>query len=126
MLFYYNNLYFEQRQESNDYCRRLKFTDILATTHQRLVKYPLLLDSINKSTPTKHSDYSSVEQSSKCCRDILNHVNNEIKEADDIHRLEELSKLIEDKRVLDKEEKGEEKDKEGEGVGFQATLYFHF
>lgn len=89
----------------------------MATTHQRLVKYPLLLDSINKSTPAKHPDYPSVEQSSKCCRDILNHVNNEIKEADDIHRLEELSKLIEDKRVLDKDS-GEEKDKEGEGVGF--------
>ena len=104
-----------QRQEANDYCRRLKFSDIMATTHQRLVKYPLLLDQINKSTPVKHSDYSPVEQCSKCCRDILNHVNNEIKIADDKHRLEELSKLIEDKRVLDKDNDGE-KEKEGEGV----------
>jgi RhoGEF, Guanine nucleotide exchange factor for Rho/Rac/Cdc42-like GTPases len=93
----------------------------MATTHQRLVKYPLLLDQINKSTPVKHPDYSSVEKCSKCCRDILNHVNDEIKIADDKHRLEELSKLIEDKRALDKDKENEkEKEKEGEGVS-EAT-----
>lgn len=86
---FYSNLSIsltQQRQESNDYCRRLKFTDIMATTHQRLVKYPLLLDQINKSTPSKHPDYADVEQSSRCCREILNHVNDEIKAAEDIHR----------------------------------------
>ncbi|XP_066932997.1 rho guanine nucleotide exchange factor 12-like isoform X3 [Clytia hemisphaerica] len=105
---------FMTRQEANDYCRRLKFSDIMATSHQRLVKYPLLLDQINKSTPAKHPDYSPVEQCARCCRDILNHVNNEIKIVDDKHRLEELSKFIEDKRVLDKDNDGE-KEKEGEG-----------
>ncbi|XP_057302148.1 rho guanine nucleotide exchange factor 12-like isoform X2 [Hydractinia symbiolongicarpus] len=102
---------FMVKQESHRLCRRLKFTDIIASTHQRLVKYPMLLGGINKVTPPPHGDYKNVERSTKCCKDILNYVNSEIKETENKLRLEELAKKIEDKRTQDTSEKEKENDK---------------
>lgn len=88
----------------------------MASSHQRLVKYPLLLDSICKSTPPSHPDLKDVENCSRCCREILNHVNDEIKIAEDKLRLEELSRKIEDKRVIEKDKDENKENNQGEGV----------
>lgn len=79
------------------------------------MKYPLLLDSICKSTPPIHNDLKNVERCSRCCRDILNHVNDQIKIAEDKLRLEELSRIVEDRRVSD--------EKEEAGVGFKKEFF---
>ncbi|XP_047130651.1 rho guanine nucleotide exchange factor 11 isoform X1 [Hydra vulgaris] len=92
---------FMTKQETHRWCRRLKFTDILASTHQRLSKYHLLLASILKVTPTSHPDYKPVEKCYDCCVHLLNTVNAEMKEAENNLRLEELAKKIEDTRKLD-------------------------
>ena len=78
----------------------------------------MLLQGINKATPPPHSDYKNVDRCTKCCKDILNHVNQQIKEAENILRLEELKLKIEDKREVekDKDKQDGEKEKEGKTV----------
>ena len=88
-------------KESHPLCNRLKFTDLMAKSHQRLVKYPLLLQRILDATSANHKDNLILEQSVQLSKDILNHVNDEIKEAENELRLEELQKKVEDKRTLD-------------------------
>lgn len=96
------------KQEMHPLCRRLKFTDIIAKTHQRLVKYPLLLERVGKATSPSHDDFKNLENCAQYCKDILNHVNNEIKEAEDNLRLIELNKKVEDRRTAEKETDEEE------------------
>ena len=106
-------------------CRRLQFGAILASTNQRLVKYPLLLDSLNKEKKdSSDADYDKVAEAAKCCRHILNYVNDAIKQCEDEARLKELSTLIEDRRstktTLDESSEGydgEEKPKKEVQVG---------
>ena len=73
----------------------------MAKSHQRLVKYPLLLQRILDATSANHKDNLILEQSVQLSKDILNHVNDEIEEAENELRLEELQKKVEDKRTLD-------------------------
>eukprot|EP00794_Sanderia_malayensis_P011167 gene11167-12340_t len=91
---------FMARQEESRHCRRLKFNDIMATTHQRLTKYPLLLREILKHTPAPLPEHKEVEKCQRCCKDILNHVNEAIAESENRWRLLELSKII-DKKALE-------------------------
>lgn len=53
-------IFFWQRQEESKYCRRLKFTDIMANTHQRLTKYPLLVREMLKSTSCEFESISGL------------------------------------------------------------------
>ena len=104
----------------------MQFQDILASTHQRLTKYPLLLESLNKTQKDTDSDYEKVAEAAECCRHILKYVNDSIKRCDDELRLKELATLIEDRRNKNSEELGndggteERTDKEVPvGVSFQ-------
>uniref|UniRef100_A0A3B1J789 Rho guanine nucleotide exchange factor 12 n=1 Tax=Astyanax mexicanus TaxID=7994 RepID=A0A3B1J789_ASTMX len=72
---------FMQEAESNRLCRRLQLKDIIPAEMQRLTKYPLLLENIAKYTDdAKEKD--KVRRAADCCRKILNHVNQAVKESE--------------------------------------------
>uniref|UniRef100_A0A3B4WB70 DH domain-containing protein n=1 Tax=Seriola lalandi dorsalis TaxID=1841481 RepID=A0A3B4WB70_SERLL len=64
-------------------CRRLQLKDIIPIEMQRLTKYPLLLENIAKSTEDLE-EKEKIQQSAECCRKILNHVNEEVKEMENL------------------------------------------
>uniref|UniRef100_A0A8C5C4M3 Rho guanine nucleotide exchange factor 12 n=1 Tax=Gadus morhua TaxID=8049 RepID=A0A8C5C4M3_GADMO len=82
---------FIQEAESNRLCRRLQLKDIIPVEMQRLTKYPLLLDNIIKYTGTEKD---KLKQASDCCRKILSHVNQAVKESEDKQRLEDYQRRL--------------------------------
>ncbi|KAJ7414928.1 Rho guanine nucleotide exchange factor 12 [Willisornis vidua] len=72
---------FVQDAESNPLCRRLQLKDIIPTEMQRLTKYPLLLDNIAKYTELPE-EKEKVKKAADHCRQILNHVNQAVKESE--------------------------------------------
>nr|XP_045226840.1 rho guanine nucleotide exchange factor 12 isoform X4 [Macaca fascicularis] len=84
---------FVQDAESNPLCRRLQLKDIIPTQMQRLTKYPLLLDNIGKYTewPTERE---KVKKAADHCRQILNYVNQAVKEAENKQRLEDYQRRL--------------------------------
>ncbi|CAL8361291.1 unnamed protein product [Merluccius merluccius] len=84
---------FIQEAESNRLCRRLQLKDIIPVEMQRLTKYPLLLDNIIKYTDNA-AEKDKVKQASDCCRKILNHVNQAVKESEDKQRLEDYQRRL--------------------------------
>ncbi|CAB1316675.1 unnamed protein product, partial [Coregonus sp. 'balchen'] len=84
---------FMQEAESNRLCRRLQLKDIIPVEMQRLTKYPLLLESIAKYTEdTEERD--KVKRAGECCREILNYVNQTVKEAENKQRLEDYQRRL--------------------------------
>ncbi|XP_028320102.1 rho guanine nucleotide exchange factor 12 isoform X2 [Gouania willdenowi] len=84
---------FVQEAESNRLCRRLQLKDIIPVEMLRLTKYPLLLDNIAKYTDdTVEKD--KVKQAADCCRKILSHVNQAVKESEDKQRLEDYQRRL--------------------------------
>ncbi|XP_060769311.1 rho guanine nucleotide exchange factor 12 isoform X2 [Neoarius graeffei] len=84
---------FVQEAESNRQCRRLQLKDIIPVEMQRLTKYPLLLENIAKYTDDAE-EKSKVKRACECCRQILNHVNEEVKEAENKQRLEDYQRRL--------------------------------
>ncbi|XP_056905599.1 rho guanine nucleotide exchange factor 12 isoform X2 [Takifugu flavidus] len=84
---------FIQEAESNRLCRRLQLKDIIPIEMQRLTKYPLLLDNIAKYTDNT-AEKDKVKQAADCCRKILNHVNQAVKESEDKQRLEDYQRRL--------------------------------
>uniref|UniRef100_A0A8C6Z8P9 DH domain-containing protein n=1 Tax=Nothoprocta perdicaria TaxID=30464 RepID=A0A8C6Z8P9_NOTPE len=72
---------FVQDAESNPLCRRLQLKDIIPTEMQRLTKYPLLLDNIAKYTELPE-EKEKVKKAADHCRQVLNHVNQAVKESE--------------------------------------------
>lgn len=85
---------FIQEAESNPQCRRLQLKDIIPFEMQRLTKYPLLLQNIANLTE-EEEEKQRVQKAAECCRQILNHVNTEVRE------MENKMKLIDYQRRLD-------------------------
>uniref|UniRef100_A0A8C7W8M8 Rho guanine nucleotide exchange factor 12 n=1 Tax=Oncorhynchus mykiss TaxID=8022 RepID=A0A8C7W8M8_ONCMY len=84
---------FMQEAESNRLCRRLQLKDIIPVEMQRLTKYPLLLENIAKYTDdTVEKD--KVKKAGDCCRNILNHVNQAVKESENKQRLEDYQRRL--------------------------------
>ncbi|XP_042153015.1 rho guanine nucleotide exchange factor 12 isoform X3 [Oncorhynchus tshawytscha] len=84
---------FMQEAESNRLCRRLQLKDIIPVEMQRLTKYPLLLENIAKYTDdTVEKD--KVKKAGDCCRKILNHVNQAVKESENKQRLEDYQRRL--------------------------------
>uniref|UniRef100_A0A8C6PHT6 Rho guanine nucleotide exchange factor 12 n=1 Tax=Nothobranchius furzeri TaxID=105023 RepID=A0A8C6PHT6_NOTFU len=79
---------FIQEAESNRLCRRLQLKDLIPVEMLRLTKYPLLLDNIVKYTGQK------VKQAAECCRRILSHVNQAVKESEDKQKLEDYQRRL--------------------------------
>uniref|UniRef100_A0A665V9D4 Rho guanine nucleotide exchange factor 12 n=1 Tax=Echeneis naucrates TaxID=173247 RepID=A0A665V9D4_ECHNA len=84
---------FIQEAESNRLCRRLQLKDIIPVEMLRLTKYPLLLDNIAKYTDNT-VEKDKVKQAADCCRKILNHVNQAVKESEDKQRLEDYQRRL--------------------------------
>ncbi|XP_048471303.1 rho guanine nucleotide exchange factor 12 [Rhincodon typus] len=84
-----------QEAQSNPQCRRLQLKDIIPTEMQRLTKYPLLLENIAKNTdPEQHEEKKKVKKAAECCRQILNFVNQAVKEAENKQRLEDYQRRL--------------------------------
>ncbi|XP_037604893.1 rho guanine nucleotide exchange factor 12-like isoform X1 [Sebastes umbrosus] len=84
---------FMQEAESNRLCRRLQLKDIIPVEMQRVTKYPLLLDNIAKYTGDGE-EREKVKKAGECCKKILNHVNQAVKEAENKQRLEEYQRRL--------------------------------
>ncbi|XP_052613544.1 rho guanine nucleotide exchange factor 12 isoform X5 [Peromyscus californicus insignis] len=84
---------FVQDAESNPLCRRLQLKDIIPTQMQRLTKYPLLLDNIAKYTEWP-PEREKVKKAADHCRQILNYVNQAVKEAENKQRLEDYQRRL--------------------------------
>ncbi|XP_042354719.1 rho guanine nucleotide exchange factor 12-like [Plectropomus leopardus] len=84
---------FMQEAESNRLCRRLQLKDIIPVEMQRVTKYPLLLDNIAKYTEDGE-EREKVKRAGECCKKILNHVNQAVKEAENKQRLEEYQRRL--------------------------------
>ncbi|XP_044077360.1 rho guanine nucleotide exchange factor 12-like isoform X2 [Siniperca chuatsi] len=84
---------FMQEAESNRLCRRLQLKDFIPVEMQRVTKYPLLLDKIAKYTEDGE-ERDKVKKAGECCKKILNHVNQAVKEAENKQRLEEYQRRL--------------------------------
>uniref|UniRef100_A0A1A7WW15 Rho guanine nucleotide exchange factor (GEF) 12b n=2 Tax=Iconisemion striatum TaxID=60296 RepID=A0A1A7WW15_9TELE len=84
---------FMQEARSNRMCRRLQLKDIIPVEMQRVTKYPLLLENIAKYTEDGE-EKEKVKKAGKCCKNILNHVNQAVKEAENKQRLEEHQRRL--------------------------------
>ncbi|XP_017596223.1 PREDICTED: rho guanine nucleotide exchange factor 1-like [Corvus brachyrhynchos] len=60
---------------------------------QRLTKYPLLLLSITKCTEVA-AERAKVEQAAECCRQILNHVNQEVRDMENLMKLKDYQRRL--------------------------------
>ncbi|NXN94982.1 ARHGB factor, partial [Rhinopomastus cyanomelas] len=85
---------FMQEAESNPQCRRLQLKDLIISEMQRLTKYPLLLENIIKHTEVGTSEHDKLCRARDQCRDILKHVNEAVKRAENRHRLEGYQKRL--------------------------------
>ncbi|XP_044290818.1 rho guanine nucleotide exchange factor 1 isoform X2 [Varanus komodoensis] len=84
---------FIQEAESQPRCRRLQLKDIIPIEMQRLTKYPLLLHNIAKCTE-EAEERQKVEQAAECCRQILNHVNQEVRNMENLLRLKDYQRRL--------------------------------
>lgn len=78
------------KAEADKMCRRLQLKDLLPTALQRLTKYPLLFENLLKVTirvsPEKTEEADAIRTALTSSRDILNHVNQAVREAEDTHK----------------------------------------
>ncbi|XP_025869511.1 rho guanine nucleotide exchange factor 1 isoform X5 [Vulpes vulpes] len=84
---------FVQEAESRPRCRRLQLKDMIPTEMQRLTKYPLLLQSIGQNTE-EPAEREKVELAAECCREILHHVNQAVRDMEDLLRLKDYQKRL--------------------------------
>ncbi|XP_071744698.1 uncharacterized protein [Lepeophtheirus salmonis] len=74
-------------------CRRLGLESILPVEHQRLVKYPLLLEQLSKQTP-EDSSYSTIKNCVERTKFILDSIDKRVAEAQNLQRLAEIQKNL--------------------------------
>ncbi|XP_069041386.1 rho guanine nucleotide exchange factor 1 isoform X2 [Lepisosteus oculatus] len=84
---------FIQEAESKPQCRRLQLKDIIPIEMQRLTKYPLLLENIAKSTDDE-AEKNRIQQAADCCKKILNHVNDEVKNMENLLSLKDYQRRL--------------------------------
>ncbi|XP_008565448.1 PREDICTED: rho guanine nucleotide exchange factor 1 [Galeopterus variegatus] len=84
---------FVQDAESRPRCRRLQLKDMIPTEMQRLTKYPLLLQSIGQNTE-EPAEREKVELAAECCREILHHVNQAVRDMEDLLRLKDYQRRL--------------------------------
>ncbi|XP_064237314.1 rho guanine nucleotide exchange factor 1 isoform X7 [Aotus nancymaae] len=84
---------FVQEAESRPRCRRLQLKDMIPTEMQRLTKYPLLLQSIGQNTE-ESTEREKVELAAECCREILHHVNQAVRDMEDLLRLKDYQRRL--------------------------------
>nr|XP_018910906.1 PREDICTED: rho guanine nucleotide exchange factor 11 isoform X3 [Bemisia tabaci] len=89
--------------EGNPMCRRLQLKDIIPTGMLRLTKYPLLFENLAKYTRMERSEEEMrmVLRALERSKEILNYVNQAVREAEDQHRLADIQRKL-DKTSFDK------------------------
>nr|CAD7429056.1 unnamed protein product [Timema monikensis] len=80
--------------EGNPLCRRLQLKDIIPTGMQRLTKYPLLFENLAKHTEEGTEELSGVQRALERSKEILNHVNQAKREAEDHQRLSDIMRRL--------------------------------
>lgn len=86
---------FLNEAEMNSVCRRLQLKDILPTGWQRLTKYPLLLENLVKYSKGCDSDeVNRLQRALERSKEVLNHVDSAIKEAENHNRLLEIQRRL--------------------------------
>uniref|UniRef100_A0A8R1TWK1 Rho guanine nucleotide exchange factor 12 n=1 Tax=Onchocerca volvulus TaxID=6282 RepID=A0A8R1TWK1_ONCVO len=80
--------------ECNPLCRKLQLKDMLPVEMQRLVKYPLLLETIAKYTQEPSEEQTKILNSVNSAKRILSAVNTAKRNAENLRRLEELQKRL--------------------------------
>ncbi|CAG9534137.1 unnamed protein product [Cercopithifilaria johnstoni] len=80
--------------ECNPLCRKLQLKDMLPVEMQRLVKYPLLLETIAKYTQEPSEEQTKILNSVNAAKRILSAVNTAKRNAENLRRLEELQKRL--------------------------------
>ncbi|KAF1747163.1 hypothetical protein GCK72_023624 [Caenorhabditis remanei] len=88
--------------ESNPVCRKLQLKDMIPVEMQRLVKYPLLLETIAKYTTEPSEEQDCLLRTVASAKRILSAVNTAKRNAENLRRLEELQKRT-DTSPFDKE-----------------------
>ncbi|VDN03895.1 unnamed protein product [Thelazia callipaeda] len=80
--------------ECNPLCRKLQLKDMLPVEMQRLVKYPLLLETIAKYTQEPSEEQTKILNSVNSAKRILSAVNTAKRNAENLRRLEELQRRL--------------------------------
>ena len=75
-------------------CRRLQLHDMLAWEHQRLVKYPLLLEQIVKHSDAANPELDLIKEVTVRTREILDNIDKEVAQAQNIRKLEEMQRVL--------------------------------
>lgn len=75
-------------------CRRLQLHDMLAWEHQRLVKYPLLLEQIVKHSDAANPELDLIKEVTVRTREILDNIDKEVAHAQNIRKLEEMQRVL--------------------------------
>ena len=101
-----------QELEQDPGCKRLQLHDMLAWEHQRLVKYPLLLEQIGKHSDTLDTEMDlvkvgtlkfngsnqqqpvNIQEVTVRTREILDSIDKEVAEAQNKRKLEELQRNL--------------------------------
>jgi len=69
---------------------------------QRLTKYPLLFENLCNCTAADSEEYKNIQRAVDLSKEILCHVNSAKKEAEDLERLIEIQRKL-DKSAFDKD-----------------------
>ncbi|XP_021239369.1 rho guanine nucleotide exchange factor 1 [Numida meleagris] len=85
--------HFVAEAEAQPRCRRLQLKDMIPIEMQRLTKYPLLLHSVTACTE-EVEERSRVQQAAECCREILNHVNREVRDMENLMKLKDYQRRL--------------------------------
>ena len=81
---------FLTEQERRPECRRLGLQALLPAEHQRLVKYPLLLEQLAKQCDKDDEEFAKVRRCVDRSREILESIDRQVAEAQNKQRLEEI------------------------------------
>ncbi|KAM3601444.1 uncharacterized protein V6R79_013030 [Siganus canaliculatus] len=84
---------FMREAERNRLCHRWRLKDIIPVEMLRVTKYPLLMENIAKYTEDEE-EREKVKSVAECCKNILSHVNQAVKEAQNKQRLEEYQRRL--------------------------------
>ena len=83
-----------KEQERRPECRRLEVQSLLPLEHQRLVKYPLLLENLAKQCDKDSEEYAQVRRCVDRSREILESIDRQVAEAQNKQRLEEIQRNL--------------------------------
>ena len=85
---------FLNEQRLRPECRRLGLEALLPVEHQRLVKYPLLLEQLAKQCDKEAEEYAKVRRCVDRSREILDSIDKQVAEAQNIQRLAEIQRNL--------------------------------